>query len=202
MAVKISFMTDAYMAEKYDLNTLRRIHNFAMNDLNEDDITEQDRWFLITVAYGIDYYTRYNAFNIDKDKKASDIDKLLHCISLMAMAEMTNKRSAYIDRQMLVKTLAAGLFFYYYNKSAELGTLYGIYTDEYHRQIINKFDDEIHILDTMTVAKKLVYESLNLIADNDGAMSYFNPDKTNEILDAESERKYTLNAESIIFAID
>ena len=173
-----------------------------MNDLNEDDIIEQDRWFLITVAYGIDYYTRYNASNIDKDKKASDIDKLLYCITLMAMTEMTKIRSTYIDRQMLVKMLAAGLFFHYYNKFAELGTLYGIYTDEYHRQIINKFDDEIVIIDTMTVAKKLVYESLNLIADNDGAMSYFNPDKTNEILDTESERKYTLNAESIIFAID
>lgn len=166
-----------------------------MNDLNEDDITEQDRWFLITVAYGIDYYTRYNASNIDKDKKASDIDKLLYCITLMAMTEMTKIRSTYIDRQILVKTLAAGLFFYYYNKFAELGTLYGIYTDKNHRQIINKFDDEIIILDVMTIAKKLVYESINLIADNERAMSYFNPDKTNEILDAESERKYTLNAE-------
>ena len=44
-----------------------------MNDLNEDDITEQDRWFLITVAYGIDYYTRYNGFNIYRDKKATSI---------------------------------------------------------------------------------------------------------------------------------
>ncbi len=202
MAVKLSCMTDAYLVEKYDLTTLRKIHDFAMNHLDKDDITEQDRWFLITVAYGIDFYTRYNMIKFDKDKESSDIDKLLHCIIRMAMAEMTKIRSTYIDRQMLVKTLAAGLFFYYYNKYAELGSLYGVYTNQNHRQIINKFDDDIFIVDAMTIAKKLVYDSLNLIADDKGAIAFFDPGKTNEILDAERERKYALNAESMIFAID
>ena len=131
MAVNIKSIEDVYLITRYDFNTLKRVCEFGKKIM--DELSERDKWFVTNAAHAMDFYTLSKELKAPVDlSKNNNINDYLHCIIVLAIADMQKKTSVYIDRQDLVKKLAAGLFFDYYNKTYEMGGLYGVYTDEKH----------------------------------------------------------------------
>lgn len=108
MAVKINSVMKMYGVRHFDLAALKSVYDFGMRCEKDkiEELNSVDRWFIINAGYAHDLYTVKKAYNAVK--KVHPIDEIMLCASSLAYADINRSVFKQVDKQILVKKVAAG----------------------------------------------------------------------------------------------